>query len=322
MNAPGPPELDVEHLSAFHYGRPIRGSVMLLRLRPREDQGQRLLAFGLDTEPFAEPVGARDAFGNVCHVLNVHREHHYFSVRSRSRVATAPGPKLPERMEADAWDELSRLADLVRYWEYLEPSPFVRPGPALDSFAAECGIARGSDPLATLLETGRTLRTAFTYAPGATTVDSPMEGILETRRGVCQDYTHVMIALGRSFGIPSRYVSGYLHLEGVAGEQTPEGESHSWAEFLLPDIGWLGVDPTNDCLADHRYVRIAVGRDYADAAPTRGTLFGGGGAELEVRVKVTAPGERHRSPPAAHPATSQLASMGPLPGTERRGGDQ
>ena len=119
----------------------------------------------------------------------------------------------------------------------------------------------------------------------------PWKRILETRRGVCQDYTHVMIALGRTWGIPSRYVSGYLHLEGAAGEQTPEGASHSWAEFLLPDIGWLGIDPTNDCVADHRHVRVAVGRDYADAAPTRGTLFGGGAAELEVRVKVVESGE-------------------------------
>ena len=250
MNTPGDHRLEIEHLSVFHYAEPVRGSVMLLRLQPREDQGQRLLEFDLDIEPLAEPGGTLDAFGNVCHLVNVHREHDRSSVRSRARVVTAPAPKLPERMEPEVWDELSRMADPVLHWEYLNPSRFVYRGPMLDAFADERGIGPGADPLATLLETGRALRAAFTYTPGSTAVDSPMESILETRRGVCQDYTHVMIALGRSWGIPSRYVSGYLHLEGVAGEQTPEGASHSWAEFLLPEIGWFGIDPTNDCVAD------------------------------------------------------------------------
>lgn len=321
MNAPGGQQLEVEHLSVFHYAEAAHGSVMLLHLRPREDQGQRLLEFGLEIEPLAEPAAVPDAFGNVCHLFNVHREHRRSSVRSRARVVTAPAPRVPERMESDAWDELSRSVDPVRYWEYLNPSRFARGGPLLDAFASEVGIGPGSDPLASLLEMARALRRAFTYTPGSTAVDSPMEGILETRHGVCQDYTHVMIALGRTWGIPSRYVSGYLHLEGAAGEQTPEGASHSWGEFLLPGIGWLGIDPTNDCIADHRHVRVALGRDYADAAPTRGTLFGGGEVDLEVRVKVVEAGELSRCV-ARHSERPNLQSIAPLPGSSSRGGDQ
>ncbi len=321
MSSPGERRLEVEHLSAFQYALPVRGSVMLLRLRPREEMGQRLLRFDLDIDPRADPSAAIDAFDNVCHMVNVHREHDRSSVRSRSHVVTAPAPKLPQSMEPDAWDELIRLANPVRYWEFLNPSRFVRYGPMLDSFASTCNIGICPDPLATLLETGRALRAAFTYVPGSTEVDSPMEKILETRRGVCQDYTHVMLALGRSWGIPSRYVSGYLHLEGMPGEQIPEGASHAWAEFLLPEIGWLGIDPTNDCIADHRHVRVAVGRDYADAAPTRGTLFGGGQAGLEVRVRVAESGEpavsgEGRTEPA------NLMRMGPGSGTAARGADQ
>ena len=321
MSEPVGHRFEVEHLSAFHYAEPVRGSVMLLRLHPCEDRGQRLLSFSLDIEPLANPTVQRDSFGNVCHLFNVHREHRKSTVRSCARVETVPAPELPSRMEADAWDELARVADPVRYWEFLNPSRFVRPGPVLDSFAAARGIAPGSDLLATLLDTSRALRAAFTYAPGSTAVDSPMERILDSRRGVCQDYTHVMIALGRSWGIPSRYVSGYLHLEGAAGEQTPEGASHSWAEFLVPGIGWLGIDPTNDCIADHRHVRVAIGRDYADAAPTRGALFGGGDAELEVRVRVVGLGDRS-SEVAAHPERPDLRRIAPLPGTVRLEGDQ
>lgn len=321
MNAPVRRHFEVEHLSVFRYSEPVRGSVMLLRLHPRDEENQRLLEFNLDIAPAAEAAAMRDAFGNVCHLFNVHREHRETSVRSRARVETADAPPLPRRMEGDAWAELSRLAAPVRYWEYLSASRFARPGPLLDAFAASHGIARGPDPLQTLLETAHVLRAAFHYMPGSTAVDSPMERILETRRGVCQDYTHVMIALGRAWGIPSRYVSGYLHLEGAAGEQTPEGASHSWAEFLLPDIGWLGIDPTNDCVADHRHVRVAVGRDYADAAPTRGTLFGGGEADLEVRVKVVESGEP-ATPGEGRPEAANMVSMGLASSAPVRGGDQ
>ena len=321
MNAPTRHCFEVEHLSLFRYAEPVRGSVMLLHLQPRDDEGQRLLSFRLDIDPPAVPVAMRDAFDNVCHQFNIHREHLRVSVCSRASVETASAPELPARMEGEAWEEIARRADWVRQWEYLNPSRFVRPGPELDAFAAERGMTPGGDPLASLLEAGHALRAAFSYVPGSTAVDASMDEILKTRRGVCQDYTHVMLALGRSWGIPSRYVSGYLHLEGAAGEQTPEGASHAWAEFLLPELGWVGIDPTNDCIADHRHIRVAVGRDYADAAPTRGSLFGGGAAALEVRVRVAEAGAAH-PPPSAHTERPNLRSIEPVPGTACRGGDQ
>ena len=115
---------------------------------------------------------------------------------------------------------------------------------------------------------------------------SPVDRILETGEGVCQDYTHVMIALGRRWGIPSRYVSGYLHLEGTAHDVAREGASHAWAEFWLPGIGWTGFDPTHNRTANRRHIRLAQGRDYADAAPTRGAVYGGGTERLEVAVSI------------------------------------
>ena len=131
----------------------------------------------------------------------------------------------------------------------------------------------------------------------------------------------MMLTIARSWGIPSRYVSGYLHRESAPGEQTPEGASHAWAEFLLPDLGWIGIDPTNDTLADHRHVRIAVGRDYADAAPTRGAVFGGGGSRLEVRVTVAESGEPE---PAVAPRAERpfLSDAAPTPVAPRAGADQ
>ena len=311
----------VEHLSDFRYAEPTQGSLMVLRLHPRADGGQRVASFALEIDPAAAPIAFTDPFGNVCHLFNVHRSHEHTTVKSRAEVETAPAPDLPDRMEGDAWDALVELAAPLPHWEFLAPSRFARSSPALEAFVEDKGLRRGGDPLSSLLEMGRTLHGAFGYEPGSTAVDSPIEHILETGSGVCQDYTHVMIAIARSWGIPSRYVSGYLHREGAPGEQTPEGASHAWAEFLLPDLGWFGIDPTNDTIADHRHVRIAVGRDYADAAPTRGAVFGGGESRLDVVVTVTESGEPQ---PAIAPRGERpfLSDATPTPVAPQAGADQ
>ena len=311
----------VEHLSDFRYEETAQGSLMVLRLHPREDGGQRLASFALEIEPAAAPVAFEDAFGNACHLFNIHRAHEQTAVRSRAEVETAPAPDLPECMEKDAWDALAEAAAPLRHWEFMAPSHFAHPCPALAAFTEANGLRRGDAPLSSLLELGRALHAALRYEPGSTAVDSPIEHILETGRGVCQDYTHVMIAIARSWGIPSRYVSGYLHREGAPGEQTPEGASHAWAEFLLPDLGWIGMDPTNDTLADHRHVRIAIGRDYADAAPTRGAVFGGGETRLDVRVTVAEAGEPERTL-APHAEQPNLRDVAPTPMVPRAGADQ
>lgn len=319
MTGRAPRRFLAEHLSEFRYGEPARGSLMVLRLRPREDAGQCVLRFDLDIDPAAAPVPFSDSFGNACHLFNIHRIHRHTDVRSRAEVETADSPSLPDRVGADAWDALSDPAIAWRHWEFLTPSRFARPSPTLTAFMDDKGIRRGGDPLSSLLALADALHRAFRYEPGATAADSPIERILETGRGVCQDYTHVMLAIARSWGVPSRYVSGYLHPEGAPGEQTPAGASHAWAEFLLPDAGWIGVDPTNDTLADRRHVRVALGRDYADAAPTRGAVFGGGESRLAVRVTVTADGERA---PAPAPRVERPNPTAVAPATSPAGADQ
>ena len=148
------------------------------------------------------------------------------------------------------------------------------------------GIKRGSDPLESLFELSETLFKTLVYQPGITDVSSTVDHIIETGKGVCQDYAHVMIAIARSWGIPSRYVSGYMHVTGLAYEQVPETQTHAWVECLLPDLGWIGFDPTNNALADERHVRIAVGRDYLDVSPTRGVIINGGPSRLTAVVKM------------------------------------
>ena len=142
-----------------------------------------------------------------------------------------------------------------------------------------------------LLQLSDTLFRKFQYVPGATSVLSPIEHILETGQGVCQDYAHVMIAITRSWHIPTRYVSGYLYMGGDSRPESCQSASHAWVECLLPNVGWTGFDPTNDCIADQRYVRVAIGRDYQDAAPVRGVFVGGEESQLDVNIRVRAVAE-------------------------------
>ena len=315
MTKQAPACYEVDHRSTFRFSEMAEGSVMLVRLSPREDRGQRLLSFGLEIDPAASVVADRDAFGNSCHLFNIHRGHRRAVVHSRTEVETADEPVLPERLGAADWEALTRDGRDIRFWHFLAPSRFARPSTALDEFVEQVGLRPGPDPLTTLRETCSVLHDVFRYTPGSTAVDSPIDHILKTREGVCQDYTHVMIALGRRWGIPSRYVSGYLHQ--FAGEH--ESASHAWAEFWLPEIGWVGFDPTHNRTAGRQHIRLAQGRDYTDAAPTRGAVYGGGTERLGVSVSIvdksdgvisTATDETVLEHPAGIPQSGQIGQFG------------
>src|SRR5438045_9102326 len=126
----------------------------------------------------------------------------------------------------------------------------------------------------------------FEYATNSTKVDSPIDDALRARRGVCQDFAHIMIALVRQLKIPCRYVSGYLFHGDKAKDRSPAGATHAWVEAYLGETGWVAFDPTNNLLGGERHIHVAVGRDYADVPPTRGVYKGDAESELGVRVAV------------------------------------
>ena len=150
------------------------------------------------------------------------------------------------------------------------------------------------DPLTALRTLTRGIYDSFEYESGITEVHSPIEHALSERRGVCQDFAHIMIAIARSWGIPTRYVSGYLYHKG-SRDRSRADATHAWVESYLPSLGWVGFDPTNNILPGERHVRAAVGRDYADVPPTRGTYTGGADSELSIAVSLepTAAPVRH-----------------------------
>jgi transglutaminase-like putative cysteine protease len=175
------------------------------------------------------------------------------------------------------------------YWDMLMPSRFARSSPELEALGKELGVGNRAhrDPLELLRKLNSDLYHAFAYTKSSTRVDSPIEDALRSRQGVCQDFAHIMIALVRNLRIPCRYVSGYLHHDSGHPDRSADGATHAWVEVLLPRLGWIGFDPTNDLLAGQRHIRTAVGRDYADVPPTVGTMKGSAETELQVRVRVT-----------------------------------
>ena len=275
---------EITHVSRYLYESPVRGSVMSLCLEPRDDPPQRLLEFRIETAPLSSKNGETDCFGNTKHVMNVHREHEAMEIVAHSTVETAAVSPLSGVLGADAWEEIRSWKDSFEHWDVMHPSALTRPSARLWEFVGRIGISPDGHPLEALTRLSDALHRGFEYVPGITSAASPIDHVLETGRGVCQDYAHVMLAIARSWGVPSRYVSGYVPVD--ASGQATESASHAWVECLLPGLGWTGFDPTNGQPPGDSHVRVAVGRDYQDVAPTRGVLLGGGKSKLEVEVEM------------------------------------
>ena len=176
----------------------------------------------------------------------------------------------------------------------LLPSTFAVETPALVELACKLDVVRRDDPLMLVHELNQRLFEYFEYVPRSTRVDSPIDDAILSGKGVCQDFAHTMLALLRHVRIPARYVSGYLYRSREAHDRSAPDATHAWVDVLLPQLGWVGFDPTNNLIAHRRHIRTAVGRDYADVPPTHGVFRGSAESELYVAVHV----EANEQPPA------------------------
>ena len=276
----------VRHITRFTYETPITESVVEARMQPRSDGFQRCVHFALTTMPQSRVMTYPDHDGNAVHHFDIPARHSRLVVTAEAMVDAAERDPVPESMGPGAWDAIDALGASGEWFEHLAPSAFARSTSALDAFAQELELDRGEDPLRLLRRLMQEMHARLEYRPKSTRVDSPIDEALTARCGVCQDFSHIFIALARRLGIPSRYVSGYLFPRTESESRTAAHATHAWAECYLPGLGWCGFDPTNNEDASVGHIRVAVGRDYSDVPPTRGVYKGLTAVKTELAVAV------------------------------------
>lgn len=265
-------QLEVRHVTRYQYSGPISETHMEVRLQPSEEMGQRLTAFELAVQPESPIREYRDGFGNNVHYFDHLPEHEVVEVTSLSRVETQVSARSGDDGE-QPYDFLLFRSPVVEARGITRLADRHRPREPESAASVESAL----DDLTVAISRD------FQYRPLTTTVSTAVDEVLRLGSGVCQDFAHLFIAVARAMGVPARYVSGYVY-SGRGGPSI--GASHAWAEAWLPGRGWAGYDATHPVRAGENHVRVAVGRDYRDAAPTRGVYVGAARGQLDVRVEV------------------------------------
>jgi transglutaminase-like putative cysteine protease len=284
MNGPDDARVyEVTHRTAYRYDDEVTGSYGRAHLTPREAPGQRLRSGRIEVTPHPELITERvDWFGNRCTYLEVHRPHTELVVTavsvvevSRAAADLATLDRWTVGQAALDWRGVGVAPEVVLdAVDFVLPSAQVEPGPQLRSYAAP--VLPPERPLGeALADLVHRIHTDLAYVPGATSVTTSLPEVLARREGVCQDFAHLAVGCLRLAGLPARYVSGYLETEPPPGRPKLQGSdaSHAWFSVLVPELGWVDLDPTNDQPADARYVVTAWGRDYTDIPPLKGVIF-------------------------------------------------
>ncbi|MBB3108347.1 transglutaminase-like putative cysteine protease [Paenibacillus phyllosphaerae] len=295
-------KLQITHTTQYAYASPVTDSVNELRLTPFTNEHQSCYQHGISVEPNAPLFSYEDFFGNRVHAFSVNEPHHKLTIRTQMTIVTNAAMTWPkdgeERMPAEeSWRWLSSAETQNEFAEFLLPTAYTGINDEVDAFASTAAGDRvpqeaASDPLLPdvydwLIGISKRIKHDFVYDPQATDVHTVVSDMIVSKRGVCQDFAHLMIAACRSKGVPARYVSGYHFVGDLQGGSADfEQASHAWVEAYVPGLGWCGFDPTNDELIGERYVKLGHGRDYKDIVPVKGVYRGTSEARLDVKVDV------------------------------------
>ena len=275
----------ITHATRYEYERPAYDSHNELRLRPWDSAMQHCESFTLETEPSAAIHAYHDFFGNHAHALSVADPHDALTIVARSvvEINAPPSETYPEVPFSRFLSDDNARANSV--YEFLASSRYVPFSERLRKFFWMGARPRGAEDVAEyVMRVVAYVRDQFEYETTKTHVHSNVNDILKSGGGVCQDFAHLTIGLLRLAGVPARYVSGYLApAEEAPGGMLGEQASHAWLEAWLPGPGWIGFDPTHRCRTDERHIGMAIGRDYSDVPPIRGT-YQSKGSKSVMRV--------------------------------------
>lgn len=271
----------ISHATSYRYDTPPSGVTQMLRLTPRNHDGQYVVSWRIDLSRDALLHQHEDAFGNITHSFTAEGPFGELLVSVEGEVDTVD-------TNGVAGGTLERFPPSL----YLRETALTAPDPALVSFADSIRAAVGDDPLHQLHALLGEVHSEIAFDTVPTLSTTTAAEAFALRRGVCQDTTHIFIAAARQLGIPARYIGGHFcRADGV----TVQEAGHAWAEAYVATLGWIGFDPTNGICPTDAHVRVAVGLDYLGAAPVRGTRFGGAGELLKVQVHVEQAGYQTQS---------------------------
>jgi transglutaminase-like putative cysteine protease len=288
----------VVHETTYSYASPVSLSHQHLHLTPRDCPWQKCRAHQISIEPV--PTLQRtglDPFGNPVTELSIEAAHSTLIVRAESTIEVRSHLPAGPMADAPPWERVRAMLDygarpvLLEANKFLYESPYVRVKHEFAAYASPCFTPQRSllDAVQALMNR---IHSEFEYETGATTVTTPVLKILEDKRGVCQDFAHLMLACLRSLGLSARYVSGYLLTQPPPGEERMLGAdaSHAWVSVFCPSADggiWIDFDPTNNILPDTQHITLAWGRDFGDVSPLRGVILGGEEHDLDIAVTVT-----------------------------------
>jgi transglutaminase-like putative cysteine protease len=260
----------ISHTTCYRFEAPVRYGVQRLRLRPRDCAVQSVLEWTMTVEGAVIETAYDDHNGNNTTLITLMNGVNEVAITTHALVEVS-----------DTHGVVGPHAGYMPLWLFTNPTPLTQPGPRLRALASGFKLGEGKD-LEVLHALVSAVKEAVVYEKGHTQAITTAEQALEIGKGVCQDHAHVFIAAARLLGLPARYVSGYLLLD----ETTAQDAGHAWAEAHVPGLGWVGFDPSNEICPDARYVRVAVGADYAEAAPVTSLTQGGDASDMSVALEV------------------------------------
>jgi transglutaminase-like putative cysteine protease len=271
---------EIIHRTQYAYASPVRDSFNEARLQPFTDEWQKVDHFLLKILPAARLRHHHDLYSNIVHHFEIAEPHSTLLVESHLQVTTKPRPLLAETDSPWPLARIGEAAREARGYEFLQESRFVELSPEVWRLALDA-TENAADTWQATLAVRRFVHGHLKYESNSTHVHTHTRDVLREKRGVCQDFAHVMIGMCRVLKIPALYVSGYLATEKASA-------THAWVEVFIPDVGWRGLDPTHSRQPDETYVKIAVGRDYADVPPVTGAYKGTLERRMDVAVNIRA----------------------------------